>query len=179
LIPARGVNRPVTRWERTLTDLVQARGQALKRYAFLLTGDDTAAEDLVQDALLRVFARHRRRHVPDALEAYLRTAILNRHLDQARRHQRWLRLLPLLAAPTRQPSHDAAVLDRHDALGALARLSPRQRACVVLRYYEDLTLAQIAQRLGVTQGAVKRHLADATRRLTPELLPADDGGEND
>ena len=165
-------------WERTLTELLHTRGPALKRYALLLTGNDAAAEDLLQDALLRVFARHGQQR-PENIEPYLRTVMLHRHLDLARRRQRWSRLLPRLADPARESTHENAVLERHAALAALASLSPRQRACVVLRYYEDLSLAQIAHRLAITEGAVKRYLADGLRRLTPTLLPAEDGGTRD
>ncbi|GLW58577.1 sigma-70 family RNA polymerase sigma factor [Kitasatospora phosalacinea] len=167
----------MTRWEDTLTDLVSTRGPALKRYAYLLTASDEAAEDLLQEALLKVFTSGRRRGVPGAVEAYLRTAMLNTFLDTVRRHQRWLRILPALSPRTSVPDHSTAVSDFHDASAALAALSDRQRACVVLRYYEDLTVPEIATRLGISQGSIKRYLADATARLQP-LLQSTDGGES-
>ncbi len=64
-------------------------------------------------------------------------------------------------------------LTRNVVLDALNALSPRQRACVVLRYYQDLSVAQVASALGIGQGTVKRYLSEAMTRLAPRLSPAD------
>jgi len=72
-----------------LTQLVQERGEVLVRYAYLLTGDLPAAQDLVQDALVKVFGRLRTGFEPDVLEAYVRRAIATLYVDGHRKHRRW------------------------------------------------------------------------------------------
>jgi RNA polymerase sigma factor (sigma-70 family) len=120
----------------------------LKRHAFLLCGDESQAEDLVQDALVRAFGRPLRTPGPGAAEAYVRVIMTHLFIDGARRRTRWNRLAPLLqgAELTADPADE--VLDRDLLLTAMSDLSPRQRACVVLRYYQDLPVAQVASELG-------------------------------
>lgn len=151
-------------WEEAMTLLTRGRGQALKRYAYLLSGSHAEAADLVQDALVKVFSRPRRNWNTQTCEAYVRKAILNAYLDQTRRRRRWLAALPQLAE---QPpaSQTAAAELRADLMRLLRELSPRQRACVVLFYYEDRPLSEIADVLGCGVGTVKRHLDDARSRL--------------
>jgi DNA-directed RNA polymerase specialized sigma24 family protein len=79
-------------WDRALTTLVRLRGAELKRYGYLLAGDDGEAEDLVPDALIRTFTYPRRDEVLD-LEWYVRKVMLNLFLDRARRRGRWKRLV--------------------------------------------------------------------------------------
>ncbi|GII98435.1 RNA polymerase sigma-70 factor (ECF subfamily) [Sediminihabitans luteus] len=173
----------MTRHDDRLSALVAGRGDALVRYAFLLCGDRGTAEDLVQDALVRAFSRLRpppepprspdelTLHGPDGrttiehLEAYVRATILRGYLDSYRRRQRWTVRLPLVAGPDRHEGPEAAVADRTDLEAGLARLSPRQRACVVLRFHEDMTVPQVAHELGIAEGTVKRHLHDAMNAL--------------
>jgi len=150
-------------WERMLTDLVVGRGVSLKRYAYLLCGDEAEADDLVQDALLRTFTYPRRGDIDD-LERYVRKVIFNRHVDQVRRRKVWARLKPLLGTPV-LVAEDLSVVTRADVRTALLSLSPRQRACLILRYYVDLPLAAIAEILECSSGAVKRHLHDGRSRL--------------
>jgi RNA polymerase sigma-70 factor (sigma-E family) len=159
-------------WKQTLTDLASERIVALKRHAFLLCGDDSQAEDLVQEALLRAFARPIRAPRPVAAESYVRAIMVNLFIDGARRRSRWRRAMPLLgrAETARDLADDVA--SRDAMLRALGGLSPRQRACVVLRYYEDLPVAQAAAVLGVSEGAVGRYLSDAMTRLAAQLSPA-------
>lgn len=152
-------------WEHVLTTLLQARGAALKRYAFLLSGDEAEAEDLLQDALLRAFTRPPRGQGPDEAERYVRQVLLNGFLDQHRRNTRWRRLLPFLAQPDAVQDASDAVADRDGIRLALRSLSPRQRACVVLRFYEDRSVGDVAAFLGCSEGTVKRHLSDAMARL--------------
>lgn len=153
-------------WDRVMTTLMVERGGALKRYAYLLCGDDTVAEDLLQEALVRVLSRARHGSDPERLEAYLRKTLVNLCIDRYRGMARWRRLLPRLAAvPGLEPDPSAAVVARSAVRTALEALSPRQRACIVLRFYEDLSVTDIAAVLGCSQGAVKRHLSDATGRM--------------
>lgn len=162
-------------WKQTLADLASERGAALKRHAFLLCGDDAQAEDLVQEALVRAFARPLRAPRPGGAEAYVRVIMTNLFIDGARRRTRWRRAAPLLgrAEVAGDPADQVA---SHDALlAALHELSPRQRACVVLRYYEDLPVAEVAAVLGVGEGTVKRYLSEAMTRLSARLSPAGSG----
>jgi RNA polymerase sigma factor (sigma-70 family) len=171
----------VAGWREALVALTQERGGALKRYAFLLCGDEAEADDLVQEALVRAFARPGRRDTGEA-EAYVRRILLNRFLDSRRRDKGRLRALSLLAfaEPTCDPVTET--VDQVDTHAALASLSPRQRACVVLRYYQDLPVAAIAAQLGCGEGTVKRYLSEARQRLAGLLSPGrradtDDHGE--
>ncbi|MEV8098296.1 SigE family RNA polymerase sigma factor [Kitasatospora sp. NPDC085879] len=157
-------------WHDVAGELVQVRGSALKRYGYLLCGDRTEADDLVQDALVRVFARPRRGWSVESAEPYVRRVMLNRYLDQHRRRARWTSLLPRLATPASTGDFTAASGHRMDVVGALDTLSPRQRACVVLRFYEDLSVAEVAARLGCSAGTVKRHLSEAVARLGKVLV---------
>ncbi|MDT0164012.1 sigma-70 family RNA polymerase sigma factor [Actinotalea sp. AC32] len=162
----RGLEEPVA-WEDELATLARERGPALVGYAYLLTGDLHAAEDLVQEALVRTFRRRRTTDV-EWLEAYVRSVVLNAYLDAYRARRRWAGVAHLFAGGTTTPttsSPEAVATDRADVEAAMARLSPRERACVVLRYTEDLTVGEVAGRLGVSEGAVKRYLADARKRL--------------
>ena len=170
-------------WEQALDALVRQRRRALTAYAFLLCSDLREAEDLVQDALVSVFAG---RHLPDevdALEAYVRRAIRNTYIDGFRRRKRWATVRHLHEAPESQPPSDVATVDhvpaRLDAQRALALLSPRERACVVLRFYEDMTVPQIASELSLSLGSVKRYLHDAVARLEQHLGPLADAHLDD
>lgn len=154
-------------WERAFRALLATRGDALRGYAYLLTGDAASAGDLVQEALTRVFGRRRVGEDIDQLEAYVRRAMLNQYVDSRRRLKRWNATRHLLVDPPQHDDDRLAVAD--DVRTALATLSPRQRACVVLRYYEDLTVAEVAEELGCAEGTVKRHLADARAKLAVRL----------
>lgn len=160
-------------WKLTLTDLASTRLGSLKLYAFLLCGDNSQAEDLVQEALVRAFARPLRAPKPGAAEAYVRVTMTHLFIDGVRRRSRWDRAAPLVAAADTAADPAGQVLDRGVMLTALKDLSPRQRACVVLRYYEDLPVAQIASALGLGEGTVKRYLSEAMTRLAASLSPAE------
>ncbi|CCH19445.1 sigma-70 family RNA polymerase sigma factor [Micromonospora lupini] len=163
-------------WEQVLTDLVNTRGAALKRYAYLLCGNDSDAEDLVQDALVRAFTRPRRDEI-DNPEQYVRKAVLNLYLDRVRRRDVWRRVMPFAVAPDRTEDDSPSVDARHDLRAALLALTPRQRACVVLYYHVDLPIPEIAAHLGCAAGSVKRYLHDGRRRLAGLL--DDDTREDD
>jgi RNA polymerase sigma factor (sigma-70 family) len=146
-------------WERVVTQLVAERGDALLRYAALLCGDRDDAADLVQEALVKTFGRLRNGFGVESAEAYVRRAILNSHLDGGRRRLRWRRVAPLEYVPDIR-------LDLH---GELQKLSPRERACVVLRYYDDLKVDDVASALGISPGAVKRYLSDGLAKMAVAL----------
>jgi RNA polymerase sigma-70 factor (sigma-E family) len=162
-------------WEQTLAGLASGRGAALKRRAFLLCGDEAQADDLVQEALLRAFTRPMRVPRPGAAEAYVRMIMVNLFIDGARRRSRWSRVAPLLRPADTTPDPADQVSDRDAMLTALRSLSPRQRACVVLRYYEDLPVAKVAVALGVGEGTVKRYLSEAMSHMAVQLSAAENG----
>jgi len=158
-----------------LATLARERGRALFGYAYLLTGQAHAAEDLVQEALVRTFARRRAGFTPDDAEAYVRRAILTTFLDDARRRQRWSGVRHLLGR------HDEPALDPAPAVGAvldvraaLATLAPQERAAAVLRWCEDLTVPEVAARMGLADGTVKRYLSTAGHKLEALLGPLPD-----
>ena len=169
------VGGEVESWEQALADLASGRAAALKRHAFLLCGDDAQADDLVQEALMRAFSRPRRVPRSGAAEAYVRVIMVNLFIDDARRHSRWSRVAPLLRPADMTPDPGEQVSDRDAMLTALRSLSPRQRACVVLRYYEDLPVANVAAALGVGEGTVKRYLSEAMSHLAVRLSSAESG----
>lgn len=156
-------------WEKVVTELVAERGTALQRYAFLLCGNADDAADLVQDALVKTFGRLRNGFTVSSAEAYVRKAVLNTYLDGGRRRSRWRRIAHLEVTPdlvdTETPSSDVRI----DLLNRLNDLYPRERACVVLRYYEDLKVDDVAEQLGISVGAVKRYLSDALAKLAVSL----------
>lgn len=140
---------------------VAARGRALCRTAYLLTGDWQVGEDLVQEALTRTYLRRRRLRSTAALEPYTRKVLLSLFLSARRR--RWQHELPYADLPDRAGDSGLdVVLDRDGLWTALMALTGHQRAVLVLRYFEDLTEADIALVLGCSPGAVKTH---ATRGL--------------
>lgn len=162
-------------WEHAFTEVVTHRGDALLRYAYLLCGDAAEAADLVQDALLRTFARARLGTDLHRIEAYLRRAVLNAYLDDRRKRQRFASIRHLLTSPDVEDAIAESVAAHEDLGVALARLSPRQRACVVLRFYEDLPVADIAEQLGCSEGSVKRHINDAMSRMDEVLRVPENG----
>jgi RNA polymerase sigma factor (sigma-70 family) len=173
----------MVQWEAALTELVMRRSGALVGYAYSLTRDKPQAEDLVQDALVKVYSRLRRpgplgdgptRLNLDSQEAtnaegYVRRAILSIYLDGYRRRSHWSGLKHLLADDASAPGADRVATARVDVGVALKQLSPRQREAVTLRFFEDMTVPQIASALGTSQGTIKRHLSDATTVLRDVL----------
>jgi RNA polymerase sigma-70 factor (sigma-E family) len=139
-------------------EFVVARRDALLRTAYLLTGDHHDAEDLVQSALVKVVPKWGR--IKDRPESYVRQ-VLARESVSRWRGRRW-REVTTDAVPE-GTHHDSA--DRIALLEDLRKLSPRQRAVLVLRYFDDLTEADTAKALGISVGTVKSHVRDALTRL--------------
>ncbi|MET4704259.1 sigma-70 family RNA polymerase sigma factor [Frigoribacterium sp. UYMn621] len=156
-------------WQSVVQSLVAERGDALTRYAWLISGSPDDAADLVQDALVKTFGRLRNGFTVSSAEAYVRRAILNTWLDRGRRTTRWRRIAHLAAVPEAQESTAPATDSRIDLTAELARLSPRERACIVLRYYEDLKVDDIAEWLGISSGAVKRYLSNGLAKMAVSL----------
>jgi RNA polymerase sigma factor (sigma-70 family) len=170
----------VAEWSELLAELVEARGTELNRYGFLLCGNRSEGADLFQDALVRVFTHPKGGWTVRDVEGYVRRTMLNRYLDQYRRAQRLRLLLPRLSGGPQAevvPDHGEGADRRLDLLAALDTLTPRQRVCVVLRFYEDLTVTQVAHRMRLSEGTVKRHLSDASARMLSRVSVALDGTE--
>jgi len=154
--------------EVVLREFVAARGAALSRAAYLLTGDHQAAEDLVQETYVVLVRRWQKSGTVDP-EAYVRTILYSRFVDGRRRRR--LLELPSASPPDAAGGDEAvATTDRLTFQGALTRLTPRQRAVLVLRFYEDLTEVQAAAVLGISPNTVKSQARVALRRLR-ELVP--------
>lgn len=145
-------------------EYVAARRGALLRTAYLLTGSAADAEDLVQLALVRCWPRWSR--LADDPEPYVRR-VLAREVTARWRRRRWRE--QSTATPPETPAAAEDLDDREALRAALARLPPRQRAVVVLRYVDDLTEAQTAAALGIAVGTVKSQHHDALARLRREL----------
>jgi RNA polymerase sigma-70 factor (sigma-E family) len=153
---------------------VRARGHTLLRSAYLLTGDQHLAEDLVQEALARTHRAWSRLHAEGNAEAYTRRVMYHLQVSFWRR-RRVAEVFPgdLPDRADRDDRRDDDTSLRRIALeGALGRLSARQRAVVVLRYFEDRTEAEAAEMLGVSVSTVKTQTSralDRLRTLVPEL----------
>lgn len=150
-------------------EFVIARQAALLRTACLLTGHAQDAEDLVQTTLVKVVPQWRR--IRDNPEPYVRRVMVNENVSRWR-HRRWRERstdeLPGTLAAERDVVELIAVRD------ALATLAPRQRAVLVLRYYEGLSEAEIAEQMSISPGTVKSQARDALARLRAVQPPADE-----
>lgn len=142
---------------------------AMVRLAWLLTGDADRAEDLVADAFVKVWKRWRTGEVGD-VGAYLRTAVVNTARSALRRRYLERRHAATLSGDDRGVlAHDVAAAEHDELWQALSELSEQQRAVVVLRFYEQLSVAETAEVLGVSQGTVTSASSRATDRLARVL----------
>ena len=152
----------------TFEQFVAAQGQALLRLAFVLCGDRHLAEDLTQTALADAYRHWRKVTTARDPEAYVRRVLVNAHLGRARR--RWTTERPAEitdaastdTATRRSADHAQAIADRDEMRVLLARLAPRARTVLVLRYYADLDDAAIADALAISPSTVR---ATASRAL--------------
>ena len=153
------------RWGPVLDRLVEERYGALVAYATVLSGDRAAAQDLVHDGLVSTFsARAVFGSVPQA-ESYVRRAVASRFVDGVRRAGRERDVVERLAQIAPASVEQRSELIDADVAAALAHLSERQRACVVLRHLDDLSVRDTARTLGLSEGAVKRYVSDAVAVL--------------
>jgi RNA polymerase sigma-70 factor (sigma-E family) len=152
-------------------DYVTARSAALLRMAYLLTRNQADAEDLVQAALAKTYLAWDRIEDRNALDGYVRRAMVNTHISWWRRRR--LEEYPTDDIPDQAVTDHPSDSDLSDALRrALDRLPSRMRAAVVLRYCEDMTEAEVAETLGISQGTVKSTVSRAVAklRIDAELL---------
>lgn len=152
---------------------VRARTPALLRSAYLLTGDQHLAEDLVQTALGLTHRAWRKLHATGNAEAYARKTMYHLQVSRWRRRrvvESFTGGLP--DRPGAQTDHAEQTVLRLSLRSALSRLTAKQRAVIVLRFFDDLTEAQAAEALGVSVGTIKSQTAKALERLrvlAPEL----------
>jgi len=158
----------------TYEEFADSRLGLLLRYAVMLTGDQHTAQDLVQDTMVRVQLNWRRVAASDSPDGYVRKMLTNQFIDL--RRGSWLRRVLLRAEPdpVRAVPFDHAdeSAERDRVWGMLAKLPRRQRAALVLRYYEDLPDADIAEVLGCAIGTVRSSISRALATLRAELVEA-------
>jgi RNA polymerase sigma-70 factor (sigma-E family) len=148
-------------------EFATSRHGALYRYAYLLAGERDLAEDLVQEALVKTYVAWRRLRDPNNAEAYTRRVITTTAISWWRRKS-WRAERPTDDVPDRPVDADDATA-RIWLWHELRQLPPRQRAALVLRYYEDLTEPQTAEVLGCSVGTVKSQVSDALKKLRARL----------
>jgi RNA polymerase sigma-70 factor (sigma-E family) len=151
---------------------VQSRSRALLRTAYLLTGNQADAEDLVQSALAKTYLAWDRIEDRGALDGYVRRAMVNTHISWWRRRR--LEEYPTDEIPERAVVDQSVSTEMEECLRrAIDRLPQRMRAAVMLRYYEDMTEAEVAEALGVSLGTVKSTVSRAMGklRIDAELRP--------
>lgn len=145
-------------------EYVNSRGRALLRTAYLLTGNIADAEDLVQSALAKTYQAWGRIEDRAAIDGYVRRAIVNTHISWWRRRK--VDEYPTDEVPDQPVADTSGNSELHDVLQrAIDRLPQRMRAAVVLRFFEDMTEAEVAEVLGVSQGTVKSTVSRAVAKL--------------
>lgn len=153
-----------------LTELYTTHYRTLVRIAAMLLDDISLSEEVVQDAYIKMHGAWSRIREPAAAEAYLRTAVLNLARSRMRRRQVAAKHAPKPMPDAPSAEYGAmAALERDRVVDALAQLPQRQRECLVLRYYADLSEAQIADAMGISAGAVKSHASRGMAALRAHL----------
>ncbi|MEH0842545.1 SigE family RNA polymerase sigma factor [Micromonospora sp. CPCC 205711] len=156
----------------TYEEFADSRLAALLRYAVMLTGDPHQAQDLVQDTMVRVQLNWRRVARADSPERYVRRMLTNQYVDW--RRGSWVRRVLLRGEPEEtvpvRADHAQDAVERDQIWSWLARLPRRQRASLVLRYYEDLPDAEIAEILGCAVGTVRSSISRALATLRAEHM---------
>jgi RNA polymerase sigma-70 factor (sigma-E family) len=153
-------------------ELVEARSTALLRLAYAVVGDHQLAQDLLQEALVKVYVAWPRLRDASAAEAYARRTIVTTAISWRRRrsfHEPPTEVVPDSAGDADQSDR----LATHDVLWEqVRRLPPRQRTALVLRYYEDLSEAETADLMGCSTGTVKSQLSAALSKLRERVGPS-------
>jgi RNA polymerase sigma-70 factor (sigma-E family) len=149
-------------------DYVAARSHALWHTAFLMCGDAHQAEDVVQTALLKLYVAWHRVERADNRDAYVRRVLARCVIDEKRRG--WRRERAVAEVPEPMAQEDPDIGERDAVLRVLARLAPRQRATLVLRFWEDLSIEQTADLLGCSPGTVRSQTARGLATLRGFLL---------
>ena len=155
---------------------VAARATSLFRLACLLTGSPSEADDLVQDSLEKVYLRWSRVNGADAPYPYVRRLMVNTFVSSHRRPARRAEVFRETPPDVPVESPEQAVLDHQHVWPLVQALPARQRAVIILRYYEDLSEQQIADALGCSTGSVKSQAHDALAALRRDIAATADGG---
>lgn len=158
--------------DRDFREYVRERSRALLRAAYLLTGNRADAEDLVQSVLAKTYLAWNRIEDRAALDGYVRRAMVNTHISWWRRRR--VDEFPTDELPDQAVADHSVGSDMQESLRrAIARLPQRMRDAVMLRYYEDMTEAEVAEVLGVSLGTVKSTVSRAVAklRIDVELQP--------
>jgi RNA polymerase sigma-70 factor (sigma-E family) len=161
-----------TAWDadQALDQLYAAHWRSLVRLAVLLVHDVSLAEEIVQDSFVAVHDRWRRLRDPDRALAYLRQSVVNRSRSVLRHRTVELRHAPAAMPHAASAEHGAmGALEHQEVIVALRRLPERQREVLVLRYYADLSEADIADAIGISRGAVKSHASRGMAALRTTL----------
>lgn len=155
----------------TFDEFAATRLDAVLRFAAVLTNDRQLAEDVVQEVLIRAHARWDRIEELDHPEAYVRRMVVNEFLSWRRK---WARYVPRPAEELdRSVADQTDVLDERRALLAeIAKLPPKQRTVLALRYYEDMADAEIAETMGCAETTVRGYAFRALKTLRVELAPS-------
>ena len=154
-------------------EYVASRGSALLRAAMLIAGDRAEAEDLLQSALAKTYLAWDRINDRTAVDGYVRRAMVNTQISWWRRRK--LEIYPTDDIPDQPVDDHTLRSELHDALDrALGRLPHRQRVAVMLRYYEDMSEAEIADLLGISVGTVKSTVSRAMAKLREDQALGDD-----
>ena len=153
------------------TAYVEGAWQRLFRTAYALTGDVPAAEELLQSTLVKVYVSWRRVARADSRDAYVRRVMVNQAASGWRSRRRRDEVLTAEPRPVDGvgPSFDANLATSDELWGLVQGLPPRQRAVVVLRYYEDLSEREIGSVLGIAPGTVKSLASAAMTKLRAEM----------
>ncbi|WP_257425572.1 SigE family RNA polymerase sigma factor [Nocardioides carbamazepini] len=153
------------------TAFVRATGAQLHHAALLLTGDHHLAEDLAQATYAKVFVRWRQVQAAQSPVAYARTILLNTFLSHRRLRRNGERPSDLTDTDVGPPEAGPDPALKVDLLVALTGLAPLDRAVVVLRYWEDRSVADTAAELGISESAVRTRARRALQRLRPLIDP--------
>jgi RNA polymerase sigma-70 factor (sigma-E family) len=151
--------------EDDIDTFLAARWSSMFRLACLLTGSRTEADDLLQETLVKVYLRWTKISRTQVPEAYARRMMVNTLVSRTRRPYKRRELLDGAVAGVAVASPEKAVLDRAQVWPMVCALPVRQRAVIVLRYYEDLSEQEIADVLGCSTGSVKSQAHDALASL--------------
>ena len=150
--------------EADFRNFAESNMRSLRRTAFLLCGDWHHADDVVQTVLTTLYRNWPRIQRRERVDAYVRTMLVRATFDRRRRLS-WRREITSAEPPETPSDHDLHIEDRIVLLAALAKMPPRQRAVLVLRFWDDLDVADTAAALGCSEGTVKSQTARGLTHL--------------
>jgi RNA polymerase sigma-70 factor (sigma-E family) len=159
----------VSAGDESYVEFVEARQNALRRIAYAVCRDDARAEDVLQEAFVKLYLAWSRVQGTGREEAYVRRIIVNADLDQRRRPWHRRRSDVPLEAVDRAARSGAPAEERLELLAELRRLPPMQRRTVVLRYWLGFSVEDTAEELGISEGTVKSHSSRGLASLRARL----------